>query len=414
MSFQNQQNVQLCKMLPIEIGEIAAEEVQEYIFSHAEEDEGKLLLKDRTILGVPTGLIAHQIRIRRKAETKLPLFFKTKGVIYPPTLNWEQCSSEATGNFKAQIVTNEIGEHESKIADLTGGFGIDSLFLGKRAASLDYIEPDPVLLNLARHNHDVLGCTSIHYHHTTAEEFLDRDDAMFDLIYLDPSRRNLSSKKVFRLEDCQPNTNHLLQQILDRAKFALIKTSPLLDIRQGLSELTAVKKIIVVSVNNECKELLFLLQKDFSGEPIVETYNLSKGGSVNQSLSFSLNDEKSTESDFGEPQTYLYEPNSSILKAGAFKIIGKKFLLRKLQVNTHLYTSDELHADFPGRIFKIDQHEFDSKNFVEKKANVITRNYPLGAEALRRKLRLSDGGNKYVIGFSAARKKYVVMATRLV
>ena len=176
----------------------------------------------------------------------------------------------------------------------------------------------------------------------------------------------------------------------------------------------SVKKVIVVSVSNECKELLFLLQNGFSGEPIIETYNLDKLGNMKQLFSFAFDEERNTTSDFSEPQTYLYEPNASILKAGAFKMIGGKFGLQKLHVNTHFYTSTLLKENFPGRIFKINQLEFESKTFAEKKANVITRNYPLKAEELKKKLKLSDGGEKYIIGFSSVKKKYVALATRLV
>jgi len=397
-----------------EMERIAANDVQEYIFSHSNEDEKKLILQSREMLGVSTSLIAQQIAMRRKAETKLPFFYHTMGIIYPPTVNWEQCSSEATGNFKAEVFSRELGKDRPQVADLTGGFGIDSIFFSKNASSVDFIESDLNLLNIARHNHVLLGCANLRYHHTSAEEFLDRCKTTYDLIYLDPSRRDLNSKKVFRLADCQPDVNDLLPQIFEFTKFVLIKTSPLLDIHQGLNELTGVKKVIVVSVSNEGKELLFLLQKGFSGEPIIETYNLDKAGNSKQFFSFTFNDEKTTESDMGEPQTYLYEPNASILKSGAFKLIGKKFGLQKLHVNTHFYSSDDLHFDFPGRIFKIDQHEFKAKNFADKKANVITRNYPLKAEELKKKLKLLDGGEKYVIGFSSVKKKYVVLATRLV
>ncbi len=397
-----------------EIERIASKEVQEFIFAHQDADEKKLLLQRSETLGLSSSLIAQQIAIRRKAEDKLPLFHETKGIVYPPSLNWEQCSSEATGNFRTEMVSREVGKDKLKVADLTGGFGIDSLFLSKKARSLDYIEPDQNLLEIAQHNHNQLKCSHIQYHNSKAEIFLDRCKPGYDLIYVDPSRRNSTTKKVFRLADCEPNINDLLPRILEFTKFVLIKTSPLLDIQQGLNELTSVKKVIVVSVSNECKELLYLMQKGFSKEPIIETYNLDKLGKIKQSFSFTFDEEKNTNSNFGEPGTYLYEPNASILKAGAFKMIGEKFELQKLHVNTHFYTSSLFKENFPGRIFKIDEVDFDPKNFAEKKANVITRNYPLKAEELKKKLKLSDGGDKYVIGFSAVKKIYVALATRLV
>lgn len=396
-----------------EIERIASAEVQEYISSHQDVDEKKLLLQRSEILGLPSSLIAKQIAIRRKAEIKLPLFYNTKGIIYPPSLNWEQCSSEATGNFKAEIISREIGNGKKKVADLTGGFGIDSFCFSKKVELVDYKEPDFGLLNIAKHNHSLLGSNNIQHHQTKAEDFLNQKQLKYNLIYLDPSRRDSHSKKVFRLADCVPNVSVLLPEILKSTEFVLIKAAPLLDIQQGLKELSHVKKVIVVSVSNDCKELLFLLQNGFSGEPIIETYNLDKFGTVKQSFAFTFNEERNTNSDFSEPLTYLYEPNASILKAGAYKTIGKKFDLLKLHVNTHFYSSNVLIENFPGRVFKIDQLEFDPKISAERKANVVTRNYPLTAEELKKKLKLGDGGEKYVIGFSSVKKKYVAIATRL-
>jgi 16S rRNA G966 N2-methylase RsmD len=397
-----------------EVEKIAAGDVQEFIFAHEDADEKKLLLQRSEILGLPSSLVAQQIAIRRKARIKLPLFHKTKGIVYPASLNWEQCSSEATGAFKAEVITREIDKGQLRVADLTGGFGIDSFFFSKRAALVDYIDPDINLLNIARHNHTLLGCSNIQYHPNKAEEFLNQCNTKYDLIYLDPSRRDLHSRKVFRLADCEPNIPNLLPKVLKFTEFVLIKTSPLLDIQQGLNELSFVKKVIVVSVGNECKELLFLVQNGFSGEPVIEAYNLNNLGKAKHFFSFTFDEEKNVVSDFSEPQNYLYEPNASILKAGAFKITGEKFALQKIQASTHFYTSTILKEDFPGRIFRIDQVEFDPKSLVERKANVITRNYPLTAEELKKKLKLSDGGEKYVIGFSSLKKKHVVLATRLV
>lgn len=401
-------------MLSKELEKIAGDEIQTYLFSEGEGDISNLQLRDREKFGLPFKLLAGQLSARKKNVVKLPSFFRTKGILYPPSVNLEQSSSESTGKFKAETIVDAIGKTNALVADLTGGFGVDSFFFSKKAEAVDYVEPDPGLLDIARHNLDLLGCSNIQYHPTNAKDFLNRCQRNYDLIYLDPSRRDAHAGKVFRLADCQPDIAGLLYQLFEFTEFVLIKTSPLLDIQQGLKELNMVKKVLVVSVNNECKELLFLIQKGFSDEPIIETYNLDKLGEVKQFFYFTREEEKNTDSDFSEPLTYLYEPNASILKAGAFKCIGKKFGLRKLQANTHFYTSNLLNENFPGRIFRIDQLEFDRKNFTEKKANVITRNYPLSAEELKKKLKLADGGEKYVIGFSSVKKKYSVLATRWV
>ncbi len=400
-------------MLSNEFEHLAGHEVQIYLFDQTESDVPGLHLRHSEMFGLPFRLIAEQLKARKKAVSKLPLFYKTKGIIYPPSLNWEQCSSEATANFKVEIISREIGKSKFKVADLTGGFGVDSFFLSKNAESLDYVEPDLNLLDIAQHNHSLLGCTNVHYHQAKAEEFLVHGKTNYDLIYLDPSRRDSNSKKVFRLADCQPDINKLLPKLAEASEFVLLKAAPLLDIQQGLSELINVKKIMVVSVDNECKELLFLLQSGHLKAPVIETYNLDKLGHAKQYFSFTFEEEKNINSNFGDPHTYLYEPNASILKSGAFKLVGEKFGLLKLHRNTHFYTSSSLIKNFPGRVFKIEQIEFNAKNFPEKKANVITRNYPIKAEELKKKLKLTDGREKYVIGFSGERKKYVVLATRL-
>ncbi len=401
-------------MLPHELTKLATAEVQDFIFAHAGDDENKMVLRQREILGVPTALIAQQIAARRKAESKLSLFYKTSGVVYPPSVNVEQSSSEATARFKAEIISKELGQKKLIAADLTAGFGVDSFFLSKICARVDSVEPNPALNSITQHNFSLLKLKNVQCHPLDAELFLDQNQSLYDFIYLDPSRRDSHSKKVFRLADCQPNVQTLLPKLFERTNLVLLKASPLLDLQQGQSELGNVKKVIVVSVGNECKELLFIIQKEFVGEPKIETYNLDSLGNTKQDFDFYLSDEKKSVSDFGTPQTYLYEPNASILKSGAFKLIGKKFGLQKLHPGTHLYTSSSLSKKFPGRVFKIDAIEFAAKDFPNRKANVLTRNFPMKPEELKKKLKLTDGGEKYVIAFSGKKKKYIVAATRLV
>lgn len=396
--------------MPEEIERLASDEVQEYIFIHADEDEKKLLLKHKFILDLLSVLIAQQIAARKKAETKLPLFYKTKGIVYPPSLNLEQSSSEATAKFKSEIIRKEIGKKLGG-ADLTGGFGIDSFFLSQAVEQFDYVEKDVELWNVARHNHLLLK-TKISHHNKSAERFLAESTAHYDFIFIDPSRRDSKARKVFSLSDCTPDVTLLLPILLERADFILLKASPLLDIKQGLRELAGIKKVIVLSVANECKEVLFLIQKDFVGEPLVETYNLDVEGKIKHSFHFYSSDEGKVFSKFNGPLKFLYEPNASILKSGAFKTVGEKFGLTKIHPNTHLYTSNDFLKEFPGRIFEVEQLSFAAKSLPEKKANVITRNYPLSPEELKKKLKLNDGGEKFVIAFSGLKKKYIVLARR--
>lgn len=397
-----------------EIKRLKSSELQDYIFSHTQEDEKKMLLKHKSVLGLPTPLVVQQIVSRRKAEVKIPTFFQTPGVIYPPALNVEQCSSEATAKFKTTIVKREVSVEKPVIADLTGGFGVDSFFFSSLALAVDYVEPSAELIPIVRHNFQILGRKNIRFHHQTAEGFLMDNSNSYGLIYLDPSRRDSKARKVFALSDCSPNVGKLLPKLLHRADFVLLKASPLLDIKHALRELNAVKKAIIVSIDNECKELLFLIEKNFALEPSIQTYNLDRSGKIKHAFDFLASEEGMASSKFAVPEKYLYEPNSSILKAGAFRLAGVKFGLKKIHVNTHLYTSDLLAKDFPGRIFEIEEVVVNPKSLAGKYANIISRNYPLSPEDLKKKLKTKDGGEEYVIAFSGLNKKYIIMAKRLV
>jgi 16S rRNA G966 N2-methylase RsmD len=369
------------------------------------------LLKGKLIYGVPAAIIADQIAGRRKSKSKIPTLYSNRGIIYPPGINLEQSSSEATALFKASLLGGKTG------ADLTGGYGVDSFFLSKKVETFHYIEQNQELLNIARHNHKKLGGGNIDYHFTDAESFLSTTTSKFDFIYIDPSRRVIGNKKVFKLSECEPDITRLQPSIFEKTELLVIKTSPLLDIQQGLKELSSVQKVYVISVDNECKELLFLCKRNFKGESTIETVNLSAKG--NEYFDFTFDSEQQTIVNFSNPLKFLYEPNASILKAGAFKSIGKKFNLHKIQPNTHLYTAAILIPDFPGRIFEIiAEVKADTKSlkqfFPAGKANITTRNYPLTPEELKKKTGLKDGGEKYIFGFSGMNNKYLVVAERVI
>jgi hypothetical protein len=386
-------------------------EVQQFILDHEQDDERELILKHRTMFGVSTAVIADQISGRKKAKTKLPLYYNSRGIVYPPGINLEQCSSESTAALKANLLASE----NKTLADLTGGFGIDSLFFSRVLKKVHYIEPNASLLSVARHNHEILGAKNIEYGNTTAQDFLESYPEKLDCFYIDPSRRNKSNQKVFKLSDCEPDVPHLLPLIFQKTDCMLIKTAPLLDIRQGIKELKNVEKVWVISVSNECKELLFMCRKGFVEEPGIVAINLLTD---QVSFKFRLSEEKEIVTKFSEPLTYLYEPNASILKAGGFKLVGEKFSVLKVHTNTHLYTSHNLIENFPGRIFKIiSPFKPDPKKikeiFPDGKANVITRNYPLTPEALKKQTKLKDGGESYLIGFTGQREKHLLAAKRV-
>jgi 16S rRNA G966 N2-methylase RsmD len=396
------------------IDSLLRKDVQDFIHAHEQDDEKKLILQHKTILGVPSSRIAAQITGRRKSKTKIPLYYNTEGIVYPSGVNLEQSSSERTALLKAQIVKSLPGT-KNTFADLTGGFGVDTLFLSSIFTTAIYVEPDAMLMAYAHHNHKTLGAVNITYHSATAAEFLESTQSTFDCVFIDPSRRNKTNQKIFKLTDCEPDVCSLLPLLLERTSYVLLKTSPLLDIQKGIQELQSVECVYVVSVDNECKELLFLCNKQFHDEPKIIAINLTQ---ESQLVQFKFSEEKECVASFSESLTYLYEPNASILKSGAFKLITKTYPVHKIHRNTHLYTSSALVNDFPGRIFKIIQAvKPDSKTmkefFLEGKANVITRNYPLSTEALKKKLKLKDGGEQYLIAFSGESKKYLVAASRV-
>jgi 16S rRNA G966 N2-methylase RsmD len=390
---------------------------QDFIFENEDLDENLLVLKQKTTLGIPTPIIADQFAGRRKAKCKLPSFYKTRGIVYPPSLNLEQTSSELTARFKREIIQSRINSKNKHGADLTGGFGVDAYLLSSICDRFDYVEHNPELLKLAKHNHQVLKATNINYHHTTAEDFLKSTSRIFDFIFIDPSRRN-KSQKVLKQADGEPNVIELLPVIFSKTDTLLVKASPLLDIQQGLRELTNVSNVFVVAVDNECKELLFLCQKGVVAEPEIHSVNLSSViGRTREAFSLTLSREVRAVSVFSDPLTYLYEPNASILKSGAFKSIGQQFDLKKIQINTHLYTSHKLVSDFPGRIFKIlavnPKPDQLKTIFDGGQANVMTRNYPLTPDALKKKLKLKAGSENFLIGFSGPKQKYLVAASRV-
>lgn len=396
---------------------LRAKQVKSFIKEHFLDEPHQMLLKHKSIFGVPTSLVVDQIVGRRKAKEKLPTWYQNEDVLYPPSINLEQSSSERTARFKAKMLTSEFASVAFKkfsALDLSGGFGVDSFFISQKIEELNVAEPDENLLEIAKHNHIQLGNSNIQYFNATAAEFLKSSSRHFDFIYIDPSRRSKENKKVISLSQCEPNIIELQDLIWKITTRLIIKTSPLLDIQQGMKELHHVKKVIVLSIENECKELLFVCEKGLENEPTIDAVNLEN---KEITVSFRMSEERMANVEFSNPLKFLYEPNASLLKGGAFKTVGKIFEALKIHPNTHLYTSDTLILNFPGRIFEIENYVTGQSSlqqiFPLEKANVITRNYPLTAEELKKKLGLKDGGEKYLIGFSGLKKKFLVAAKRL-
>lgn len=397
------------------IQRLATKEAQDFIAEHESADENKISLKYKTLFGLPFALIAQQLVGRRKSKNKLPTWYNTKEVVFPPTINLEQCSSQATARFKANWIEN-LPSNKDSFLDLTGGFGVDSFFFSQIFRKGVVVEPNAELLPVTTHNHHKLGAQNLTYHCVHAEDFLKTNALSFDLLYVDPSRRS-EAKKVFKLADCVPNVVTLQQQLMASACWILVKASPLLDIQQALRELAHVQEVVVLAVDNEVKELLFLQNQKFAGETNIRAVNLQTTDQTQTDFTFLLSDEKDIDLATSPPKAFLYEPHATILKAGAFKSIAKYFGLQKIHPNTHLYTSEKMVHEFFGRIFKIETLQPQAKELKHwlpnGKANVITRNYPLSPEELKRKLKLKDGGDNYVIGFSEEKRKTIAIATRI-
>lgn len=391
--------------------------VQRFILEHENQDIRNLILKNKVLLGIPTSQLMEQVATRRKAKEKLPLYYRTAGVVYPPPANFEQTSSEITARYKTDLIAGLTRAPTATGVDLTGGFGVDTFFLSQKFAKLHYVEPETSLLEIARYNHHLLGAGNIEYHAQTAEDFLRTTSESFDFIYADPSRKTAAKKKVYALTDSQPDILKLKGEIFRKTSLLVVKASPLMDIQAGIAQLSCVRKVLVVSVANECKEVLFVCEKGFNGIPSIEAINISEGN-AGDSFEFTFPEERNQTISFSDPGTFLYEPNASILKAGAFKSVAAHFGLKKLQVSTHLYTGEQLIGNFPGRTFVIEalvkpDAATLKKYFPEGKANVTTRNYPLSPEALKKKTRLKDGGEKFLIGFSGEKKKFLAVARKL-
>lgn len=365
--------------------------IQEFINNNINSNISKLLLKGVSFEGVETQDVISQIEAKKKCQKKLPTWYETENIYYPNKLNIEQTSSETTAQYKASLIKGE------SLIDLTGGFGIDSFYFSKQFQVVTHCEISPSLSKIVRHNYQQLSSEGIKTINTNGIEYIKASNLQFDWIYVDPSRRHESKGKVFFLKDCLPNIPEHLDVLFERSNNIMIKTSPLLDLNVGLNELKHVKVIHVVAVNNEVKELLWVLEKNRNDAVNVETINLKKNNE--DRFSFLLAEEKTSEHKYEFPLTYLYEPNSAILKAGGFQSLPKLLGVYKLHKHSHLYTSEQL-LNFPGRSFKIEQvisyNRKSLKQLAITKANVSTRNFPETVQQIRKKFKIKDGGDIYL------------------
>lgn len=384
---------------------------QNFINSNLETNIVSLLFSKSDFESVSIKELVGQIEAKKKCQFKLPTWFQTDGIYYPNKLNIEQTSSEITAAYKTYLLKGET------IIDLTGGFGVDAFYFSKSFDKVTHCEIDQSLSEMVAHNYNVLGAETITTVAGSGIAYLKTSNEKFDCIYIDPSRRHDSKGKVFYLKDCIPNVTEYLDLFFEHSNCILIKASPMLDISVALSELKWVKEIHVVAVQNEVKELLFLIEHGFENDICIKTVNIDKH--TNQHFQFKLTEEKNSVASYGLPKGYLYEPNSALLKAGAFTIVAKVLTIDKLHKHSHLYSSDSL-IDFPGKRFKIIEviaysKKAITKRFSNKKANIIIRNFPETVAQLRGKYKIKDGSDLFLFFTTNLNNdKIVIVTTQLI
>ena len=376
------------------------EEQRVFMREHVSDDIPKLLLKASRYPNLDVPFLCDQLLIRRHIREKLPTWYANEDLLFPAKITAEQCSSEQTALYKQRLV-----QPTDKLCDLTGGLGIDSFYFSLRVQSVCYVERFSEYCNIARDNFEILGARNIQIIHGDSVDCLNRLCG-FDVFYIDPARRGKENKRVYALSDCEPNLPALLPELLSLSPRVIAKISPMADLQQTLSVLPGTVEIHVLSVRNECKELLFDIRRErLEGkEPVVHAVNFTSVGEE-EVFEFTISEERDSLLSYAkEVRHYLYEPNASLMKAGAFKIVALRYGLEKLQVNSHLYASDALKVDFPGRIFEVEKvYPFNNRQCKElgreiPKANIAVRNFPLSADELKKKCQIKDGGDVFLFG----------------
>lgn len=368
-------------------------EVQQYISENIYTDTVALSLRKSPFEGIAMHEITRQIDARKKSEKKLPSWFSTPGIYYPSKLSIEQTSSEKTARYKASLTGGD------SLIDLTGGFGVDCRFFARQFNQVFHCEVNEELSAIATHNFRLLGIANITTVPGNGIDYIRASGKQFDWIYIDPSRRSDSKGKVFMLADCIPDVPFHLDMLFTHADNILIKTSPILDISNGIRELCDVREIHIVAVNNEVKELLWILEKEYTGDCQIKTVNLNDPHT--EKFNFRREAKTGAHVSYSPPLNYLYEPNAAIMKSGGFRSLSEKTGLSKLHQHTHLYTSEDCFPDFPGRTFRILKIMDYNKKAIKKElgagqANITTRNFPESVATIRKKFGIKDGGDRYV------------------
>ncbi len=370
------------------------QETKEFIAAHRNDDIRVLALQAARYPSVDIREAVTQIQGWQIAKDKLPAWAAISDIIYPVRLSMEQCSSEATARYKAQIAQG------SRMADLTGGFGIDCSYMAQNFDSAIYIERNSSLCNIARHNFKLLNLKHIEVKNAVCEEIIDTLPHC-DWIYADPARRDRVGGRVVALSDCEPDIPLLEERLMSRCNKAMIKCSPMLDITAACRNLRYIKEVHIIAVNNECKELLLILAHSTESTPIgLHCINIQKDS--NQRFSTTIEAAQTSATYTDSVKEYLYEPNSAIQKGGCNAALSHTMNIEKLHPNSQLFTSQTLISDFPGRIFTVEAvspfPKKETKRLLDgiKQANITVRNFPDSVEGLRKRLKIAEGGDIYI------------------
>ena len=429
---------------------------QDFIRQHQDDDVRQLAFLGSKYPEVDMPFALDQIRGRKMARVKLPRWASLEGIIYPPHISMEQCSSESTALYKAELAARLLGlpasssgtemkaENEIEFVDLTGGFGVDFSYIAARLGVKSmYVERQAHLCEAAKENFERLGLKNaivkngdgievLHSFLPKKDDAASADDSLgiiydqplsllktklgLKLIFIDPARRDDAGNKVVSLKDCTPDVTVLQEEMLLKADYVIVKLSPMLDWHRAISELSHVREVHIISVNNECKELLLVLSARNMGEKL-RIYCINDAQSfVCDELDMESSSVKIAPSTLEEMQ-YLYEPNASLMKAGCFGVLSERYDARMLSKNSHLFVSQAPIEAFPGRSFRIIAVSSFNKKELKRhlagitKANIATRNFPLSVAELRKRLKLKDGGETYIFATTLSDESHVLVIT---
>lgn len=415
---------------------IMNDETREFVAMHRNEDVRELALKAKRVEGLDLPLALDQIAGWQIARKKLPQWASCEGIVYPPHISMEQCSSQFTAQYKSEIAqtllapaatvrarVSDSGESDTLVArssmvDLTGGFGVDFSYLARGFSQATYVERQRHLCDLAEHNMAALGLDQARIVCGDGVEYL-RQMGPVDFIYLDPARRDEHGSRTYAIEDCTPNVFELRDLLLAKSQYTLVKLSPMLDWRKAVADFDGtVREVHIVATGNECKELLLVLGQQMHEEPSApRVFCVNDNQRIDYDSAAYTQGLRIGGKPLPEVKNYLYEPNASIMKAGCFDLVEERFGVTQVGPSSHLFVSATPVADFPGRGFAIEaiggMNKKDIKRLLNgtKQANIAVRNFPLTAPQLRKKLKLADGGPVYLFGTTMQGCDHVLLRT---